>query len=163
MTESLSMDQAFIRKLTDIVTDNISNEHFGVKDLAREAGVSRITLYRKIKSIKNQDTGQYIREIRLRRAMELLRQNAGTVSEIAYMVGFGNPYYFNRCFHQFFGFPPGKVKKEAVHHAEETIFDRFVFLFYKTPDFPNDIVDHHLCHYFHLRDLLLPQLLYYGL
>ena len=121
MTESLSMDQAFIRKLTDIVTDNISNEHFGVKDLAREAGVSRITLYRKIKSIKNQDTGQYIREIRLRRAMELLRQNAGTVSEIAYMVGFGNPYYFNRCFHQFFGFPPGKVRKETNHHAEETI------------------------------------------
>jgi TolB-like protein/AraC-like DNA-binding protein/tetratricopeptide (TPR) repeat protein len=119
MTESLSMDQAFIRKLTDIILTNIRNEHFGVGDLAREAGVSRITIHRKIRSIKNQDATQFIREIRLRRAMELLKQNAGTVSEIAFMVGFGSPAYFNKCFHEFFGFPPGKVKKEAIQSFEE--------------------------------------------
>jgi len=119
MTEPISMDQVLIRKLTDIILANIRNEHFGVKDLASEAGISRITLYRKIKSIKNQDTSQFIREIRLRRAMELLHQNAGTVSEIAFMVGFGDPYYFNKCFHEFFGYPPGKIKKEAVHNSDE--------------------------------------------
>jgi TolB-like protein/AraC-like DNA-binding protein len=121
MTEPVSMDQVLIKKLTDIILSNIRNEHFGVKDLASEAGISRITLYRKIKSIKNQDTSQFIREIRLRRAMELLQQNAGTVSEIAFMVGFGDPYYFNKCFHEFFGVPPGKIKKEAVLKAVEII------------------------------------------
>jgi AraC-like DNA-binding protein len=113
MTGPISMDQALIRKLTDIILTNIRNEHFGVADLAREAGMSRITLYRKIKSIIDKDTGQFIREIRLRRAMELLQQNAGTVSEVAYMVGFGDPYYFNKCFHKFFGYPPGKNKERS--------------------------------------------------
>ena len=121
MTEPISMDQVLIRKLSDIILANITNQHFGVRDLASEAGISRITLYRKIKSIKNKDTSQFIREIRLRRAMELLQQNAGTVSEIAFMVGFGDPYYFNKCFHEFFGFPPGKIRKEAVLKAEEII------------------------------------------
>jgi len=113
------MDEAFIGKLTDIVSANISNEHFGVEDLAREAGISRITLYRKIKSIKNQNARQFIKEIRLRRAMKLLQKNAATSSEIAFMTGFGNPSYFNKCFHEFFGYPPGKVKREIIHTAEE--------------------------------------------
>jgi TolB-like protein/AraC-like DNA-binding protein/Tfp pilus assembly protein PilF len=113
------MDEAFIGKLSDIVSANISNEHFGVEDLAREAAISRITLYRKIKSIKNQDARQFIKEIRLRRAMELLQKNAATSSEIAFMTGFGNPSYFNKCFHEFFGYPPGKVKREIIHPAEE--------------------------------------------
>jgi len=119
MTEPLPMDEAFIGKLTDIVSANIGNEHFGVENLAREAGISRITLYRKIKSIKNQDARQFIKEIRLRRAMELLQKNAATSSEIAFMTGFGNPSYFNKCFHEFFGYPPGKVKREIIHPAEE--------------------------------------------
>jgi TolB-like protein/AraC-like DNA-binding protein/tetratricopeptide (TPR) repeat protein len=119
MTEPLSMDQAFIRKLTDIILTNIRNEHFGVGELAREAGLSRITIHRKIRSIKNQDASQFIREIRLRSAMEMLQHNAGTVSDIAFMVGFGSPAYFNKCFHKFFGFPPGKVKREAIKSVEE--------------------------------------------
>jgi TolB-like protein/AraC-like DNA-binding protein len=119
MIENLSMDQAFIRKLTNIILKNIQNENFGVANLAREAGMSRITIHRKIKSIKNQDASQFIREIRLRRAMELLRRNAGNASDIAFMVGFSSPAYFNKCFHDFFGYPPGKVKKEALHQAEE--------------------------------------------
>jgi TolB-like protein/AraC-like DNA-binding protein/lipopolysaccharide biosynthesis regulator YciM len=120
MTENLSMDQAFLRKLTDIVLRNIQNERFGVNNLAREAGMSRTTLHRKIKSLKNQDASQFMREIRLRRAMELLHQNAGTTSDIAFMVGFASPNYFNKCFHEFFGYPPGKVKRVAPQAGIET-------------------------------------------
>ena len=112
MTEPISMNQALIRKLTDITKANISNEHFGVEELAKEAGISRITLYRKIKSIKNQDASQFIRELRLRYSMELLRKNAGTVTEVAFMVGFTDPAYFNKCFHDFFGFPRASLRKK---------------------------------------------------
>lgn len=119
MIESLRTDQALIRKLTEIILANIGNDLFSVEDLAREAGISRITIHRRLRSIKNQGASQFIREIRLRRAMELLQQNAGTVSEIAFMVGFGSPAYFNKCFHEFFGFPPGSVKKEALRSTEE--------------------------------------------
>jgi TolB-like protein/AraC-like DNA-binding protein len=119
MAERFPMDQAFVRKLADIILTNIHNENFGVGDLAIAAGVSRITIYRRLRFIKNQGVSQFIREIRLRRAMELLKQNAGTVSEIAFMVGFGSPGYFNKCFHEFFGFPPGKVKKATQRNNEE--------------------------------------------
>jgi TolB-like protein/AraC-like DNA-binding protein len=114
MAEPLSMDQAFIRKLTDIVLANLHYENFGVENLAKGVGMSRTSLHRKLKSIKHQDVSQFIREIRLQKAMELLIQNAGTVSEIAFRVGFGSPTYFNKCFHEYYSFPPGEVKKRNL-------------------------------------------------
>ena len=111
MTEPLSRDQAFIRKLIDIVLANLADENFGVEKLAREAGISRISLHRKLKSANRQNASQFIREIRLKRAMEMLQNNEGTIAEIAYRVGFGSPTYFNKCFHEYFGFPPGEVRK----------------------------------------------------
>ena len=114
MNEPLSMDQEFISNLTNIVIANLKDENFGVENLAEESGISRITIYRKLKSIRNQDVSQFIREIRLQRAMRLLQNNVGTASEIAYMVGFGSPAYFNKCFHEYYGYPPGQAKKEAL-------------------------------------------------
>ena len=103
--------KAFIKRLTDIVIANMQNENFGVEDLARKAGLSRSTLHRRLCDIKQQHTSQFIREIRLKCAMELLQHHGGHASEIAYQVGFGSPSYFNKCFHDFYGFPPGEVRK----------------------------------------------------
>ena len=103
--------EAFIKRLTDIVLANLQNENFGADDLAREASLSRSTIHRRLCEIKYQHTSKFIREIRLKRAMELLRYHAGHASEIAYQVGFGSPSYFSKCFHDFYGFPPGEVKK----------------------------------------------------
>ncbi len=114
MSSLLSSDIAFIRKLTDIVLTNLKDESFGVRDLAREAGMSRVTVYRYIKSINEQNVSQFIREIRLKRAMEMLILNESTVAEIAFRVGFGSPTYFNKCFHEYYGFPPGEVKKMGL-------------------------------------------------
>jgi len=110
MNESLSSDQIFIAKLTEIVLDNLTDEGFSVERLAQEAGMSRVNLYRRLKSIKNQDINKFIREIRLQKAMEMLQNKLGTAAEISYRVGFGSPAYFNKCFHEYFGYPPGKVK-----------------------------------------------------
>ena len=111
MTEPLSVEQAFIRKLTHIVLANLLDENFGVEKLAEEAGMSRVSIHRRIKAIKNQDVGKFIREVRLQRAMEMLRNNEGTAAEIAFQVGFGSPTYFNKCFREYFGFPPGELRK----------------------------------------------------
>lgn len=118
MSDPLSMDQVFINKLTQIVEVNLSDENFNVKKLANAAGMSHATLHRKLKSIRNQDTSEFISEIRLRHAMELLVQNAGTASEIAYRVGFGSPAYFSKCFHDYYGYPPGEVKKRHSGQPE---------------------------------------------
>jgi tetratricopeptide (TPR) repeat protein/AraC-like DNA-binding protein len=118
MNESLSMDQVFINKLTEIVQHHLSDENFGIEELAREAGMSRSQIHRKLQSITHQSVSQFIREIRLQHAMEMLQQNLGTASEIAFRTGFGSPTYFNKCFHDYYGYPPGEVKKREPLTSE---------------------------------------------
>jgi len=119
MKELLTNDQIFIRKLTDIVLANLQNENFGVTDLARESGMSLYTISRKLYSIKSIRVSQFIHDVRLRRAMELLKNGTFTVSEVSYKVGFGSPAYFNKCFREFFGHTPGEVKRldQNIHSA----------------------------------------------
>jgi len=107
----LSKDERFLRNLKEIVQLNLGNEQFGVESLAEAIGMSRIQAYRKLRRLIGKNVSQYIREIRLERAMELLKENVTNVSEIAYEVGFGSPTYFNKCFHDFYGYPPGEVFK----------------------------------------------------
>lgn len=121
MSSLLSSDMAFIRKFTDIVLANLKDESFGVNDLAREACMSRVTVYRYIKSIKDQSVSQFIREIRLKQAMEMLMQNEGTVAEIAFRVGFSSPTYFIKCFHDNYGFTPGEAKKMELAEAPDNL------------------------------------------
>ena len=114
MTEPLSMDQAFIKKLTDIVLANLANENLSVEKLAKEAGLTHVALYRKLRSIKHQYVTHFIREVRLQRAMEMLLHNEGTVTEIAFRVGFGSPAYFNKCFHEYYGSTPGEIRRKTA-------------------------------------------------
>jgi len=113
MTEHLSMDDVFIKKLTEIVLANLNNENFSVEKLAREAGMSRMSVHRRVKSIKNQDISYFIREIRLLLAKEMIHNNEGTIAEIAFKVGFRSATYFNKCFHEYFGFPPGEARRSG--------------------------------------------------
>jgi TolB-like protein/AraC-like DNA-binding protein len=105
----------FVRKLKTIVLENYTDEQFGVSDLVERFGMSRSQLHRKLKSATGQSISQFIREIRLDEALKLLQQNDLTASEVAYKVGFNSPTYFNTCFHEYFGYPPG----EAKHHIGE--------------------------------------------
>ena len=102
-------EQQFIKKLTESVESHISDEHFGVPKLAAELGMSRYTLHRKINSATKLSASQFIRQVRLKNAKEILRQTSATVSEVAYKVGFNSPVYFSKCFHDYYGYPPGKV------------------------------------------------------
>lgn len=118
MLEPPVTDQVFIRKLTEIVHANIEREDFGVAELVRESGISHKILNRKLRSIYKKSASQFIREIRLRKALEMLREGLFTVSEVGYKAGFGSPVYFTKCFHQYFGFPPGKVKRGELPEAK---------------------------------------------
>ncbi len=112
MKEEASMDQAFLDKVHEAIEDNLANENFGVEELAHEIGISRIHLHRKLKFLTGQSSSQIIKESRLKKAMDLLQNNVATSSEISYQVGFGSPSYFNTCFREFYGYPPGKVKRK---------------------------------------------------
>ena len=118
MTENPTVDQIFILKLKDIILSNLENENFGVAELAHQSGLSRYSLNRRLLAITKKTCNQFIRETRLQKAMELLQNETYTVSEIAFMVGFGSPVYFNKCFHSRYGFSPGKIKKGEVSEGE---------------------------------------------
>jgi AraC-like DNA-binding protein/TolB-like protein len=120
MEPESSAEKQFVKKLVDIIEANLHNEQFGVNELAEELGMSRITLHRKVKSVVKKSVSEFIREARLIRASELLQQKAGTVSEIAYKVGFGSVTYFDRCFRKHYGYPPGEVLK-GIHPPVEEV------------------------------------------
>jgi DNA-binding response OmpR family regulator len=105
-----SMDEVFLSKVISAVEHHIGDELFSTEELAAEVAMSRMQLHRKLSALTNQSAGEFIRSLRLHRAMELLQKDVGTVSEIAYMVGFSDPSYFSKCFHKQFGKVPTEVK-----------------------------------------------------
>ena len=119
MSGDLSMDQVLLRKLNDVLEDNVANELFGVKELTERMGMSRAQLYRKLHALTGKSTSQFIREFRLEKAMEMLQNNVATASEIAYRVGFNSPTYFNTSFHAYYGYPPGEVKYKNLLPKED--------------------------------------------
>lgn len=114
------MNREFIHRLTENVEQNLANENFGPEELADKIGMSHSGLHRKLKEISNQSISQFIREIRLNKAKDLLLKEEITVSEIAYKVGFGSSTYFNKCFHEYFGVAPGEFKKQELEKKLES-------------------------------------------
>jgi predicted ATPase/AraC-like DNA-binding protein len=109
------VNDKFTRHLNEIIENNIGNERFGVSELANELNMSRSNLHRRIKSVTGASVSQYLRKVRLNKAMDLLKEQSYTVSEVAYAVGFGSVTYFSTCFRDHFGYPPGEVGS----HLEE--------------------------------------------
>jgi len=116
-------NQKLIQKLTDIIEANLRDEQFGVSQLAKQMGISRSNLYLKIHTSTQKSVSCFIREIRLRKALEYLKAGEFNVSETAYEVGFKSPAYFIKCFHDFYGFSPGEIQKienSKNEQADET-------------------------------------------
>ena len=121
MPIDVSMSDEFYLKLAKAVEENLENESFGVEELAQEVGYSRSHIHRKLQALTGQSVSQFIREIRLTRAHELLQDKVGTASEIAHKVGFSSPSYFNKCYHEFFGYPPGETAlRNAVSKTQSS-------------------------------------------
>ncbi len=114
MQRSEGNTQPFLLKLRGIVLDNLKNEQFTVEDLASAYGLSRSQLHKKLKKIESKSISQFIKEVRLAKSLELLNSDDTiTASEVAYEVGFSSPTYFNTCFKEYFGYPPGEARMRA--------------------------------------------------
>ncbi len=121
MNPYYTSENEFIRKLTEIVENNLSDENFGVKELANKANISREQIHRKLKAISNYSASQFIREIRLNKAKDMLLKEEDTVSEIAFKVGFSSTSYFVKCFHDMYGYSPGEFKNHSTENQNKTV------------------------------------------
>jgi ligand-binding sensor domain-containing protein/AraC-like DNA-binding protein len=106
IVEMNSTDQQFIQKAVLIVEQNIADSDFGVEELCDKMSVSQSNIYRKMNAITGGTVSEFIKEIRLKRAAQLILQNSASISEVAYQVGFNNPKYFSKCFKKQFGVSP---------------------------------------------------------
>lgn len=105
-----SIDEAFIQKALSIVEEHMPDSDFNVDQFAQKMGASRMQMHKKFKGLTGQSTSEFIRTIRLKRAAQLLKQKSGSISEIAYQVGFNHLSYFAECFKKQFGVNPREFK-----------------------------------------------------
>lgn len=110
--------QPFLEVLRAEINRNLSNELFGVSELADAMNMSRSNLLRKVKKETNLSVSQLISQERLARAMELLKTSQLTVTEVSQRVGFNSTSYFIKCFREYFGFPPGEAGKRVSEPIE---------------------------------------------
>ena len=97
-----SPDERFLQKAIGVVEANISDPDLDIDRFATEIGVSRMQLYRKLDALTEMTVKEFIRDIRLKRAAQLLIQKKMNVSEVAYAVGFKDLSHFRKCFRQEF-------------------------------------------------------------
>lgn len=108
-----SLDEKLIQKALIIVEKNISNAEFSVEELSHELGMSRVHLYKKLSSLTGKTPIEFIRVIRLKRAIQLLDKSQLSISEVAYEVGFNNPKYFTKYFKTEYGILPSQYLEKA--------------------------------------------------
>ena len=107
-----SQDVLFAEKLNEAIRQKMSNPNLKMDDLGETMGLSRVQLYRRVKSITGLTPVELLRRMRLQEGYVLLCNTTKTVQEIAYEVGFGTPGYFSKCFKQQYGKYPMDIRSE---------------------------------------------------
>lgn len=102
-------DKQFLKQLHSIIQKNLSDSEFGVEDIGKQIGLSRVQLYRKVKAMTGSSVVDLLRKARLAKAKRLLESRSMSVSEVAYDVGFSAPSYFTKCFKEEYGMLPGEI------------------------------------------------------
>ena len=107
----LSLDQDFLIKATELVKKNLGKE-FNVDDLCMEMGMSRSSLYNKIKALTDRSPSDFVRQIRMTEAAALLKSKKYTVAEVSDMMGYSDPKYFTDIFKKHYGMTPSAYMKQ---------------------------------------------------
>jgi len=108
--EITSVNEILSQRILKVVDDNLSNPDFSMEHFAREVGMSNTGLYRKVMELTGYSPNDFVRQVRLQRAANLLALRAGNVSEIGYRVGFTSLSYFSKRFKEKFGMLPSAYR-----------------------------------------------------
>lgn len=106
-----SSDEDFLEKVQKIIDKELIRDSFTIQKFSQLLGMSRMQLHRKLKAITGLSTSAFIRDQRLKMALQHLEQEEVTASEIAYAVGFSSPSYFTKCFKETYDMTPSSYQK----------------------------------------------------
>lgn len=106
------MDKKFLNKISKIVEEHLEKEELSVEELSQIVGLSRVHVYRKIKKLTGMSVSEFVRSVKLRLSLELIKKSGKSISEIAYEVGFSSPSYFTKSFKEQFGISPSEFAKK---------------------------------------------------
>lgn len=109
-----SMDERFLEKIQEIVDNDLSDSNFTVNEFSKKLGMSRMQLHRKLTALTGLSTTAYIRDQRLRMALQQLEKSGENISEIAYTVGFSSPSYFIKTFKETYSVTPAEYQKSKA-------------------------------------------------
>lgn len=107
-----SPEEKFLDRLISVIEENIEETELKIELLAREVGMSHSVIYKKVKALTGQSVVEFVRDIKLKRAMQLLKQNKISISEVCYKVGFSDRRYFSESFKKKFGITPSEYAKD---------------------------------------------------
>ena len=109
--KTTTLDNDFIKNVLHYINENISETELSVEDLASKVFLSRSQLYRKIKTLTGVSVNEFIRNVRLEKAKELIELGNDNITEISYKVGFSSPSYFTKCYKDKYGYLPTHNKR----------------------------------------------------
>ena len=110
---AIQQEDAFIQKVRGLVMSHLDDTSYKVDLMLKDLGISRTNFHRKIKALTGKTPSHFIRSIRVHHAQQLLRQSTDMqISEVAYAVGFADPAYFGRVFHEITGTSPGEWREK---------------------------------------------------
>jgi len=116
-----AMDKKFMERLMGIVENNLGKIDFTVPVLSRELGMSKAVLYKKFNTLVKIPIGEFIKSLRLKKAVTLLIHDKMNVSEVAWEVGFGDRKYFSKEFKKFFGKSPSEYLADNKGKSQASV------------------------------------------
>jgi len=108
----MHQDKKLIERAIHVVEKHLLNPNFSVEQLADELGVSRSTLHRKMRVLTNQSATEFVRYVRMKKAIKLMKEGNLNIDEIGYAIGFNSHSYFTQCFKKQFGMTPSEYIQE---------------------------------------------------
>ena len=128
MTGAPLYGKEFVERLNAIAEARLTDHRFGVSALAREIEMSRLSLHRKVREAFHESASQFISHKRLTRARQLLLDKKTSVTKTATLCGFHSVTYFDKCFHDYFGYPPGETGKHNLDIKKPASKEKYNYL-----------------------------------
>lgn len=110
-------DRKFMDKVMETIEKHLDNGDLTVEDIAGEVNMSRSVFFKKLKTLTGLSPVEFLKEIRMKRAAQLIETEEYNMAQIAYMVGLNDSHYFSKCFKQQYGMTPTEYKESRKQNT----------------------------------------------